>query len=81
MSEDLTREVRLAAFAAQAVAAMSEERYKECELLAEVEPGMWLRPCARDPEWAELIWAGEVVGLAKWTWLNGIAPSSEATDR
>jgi len=69
-------EERLKEFTTGALAALTEERRAECELLADVEPGMRLRPCEDDPEAVELLWAGAVIGMTTWSWLNtGTAPS------
>ena len=57
-------------FAEGALAALTVERRAECELLSVLERGLRLRPCDDDPDLAELLWAGAVIGMTTWHWLN-----------
>jgi hypothetical protein len=76
MNEDLLLESRLAAFAAGALLALPEELRKECKTLAELEPGMSIRPSELYPDQCELWWVGRLVGITTWAWLNtGAGPS------
>jgi hypothetical protein len=70
-------EERVKLFAEGALAALTDERRAECELLAVLEPGMRLRPSEMYPDQVELVWAGLLVGVTTWSWLNtGEAPPS-----
>ena len=76
MTEDLLLEARLAAFAAGALLALPEELRKECETLADLEPGMKIRRSEMYPDQVELWWVGRLVGVTTWSWLNTVvAPS------
>ena len=71
MTEDQERDERVKEFTSGALAALTDERRAECELLASAgELGMRLRPCEDDPDVAELLWGGAVVGVTTWTWLD-----------
>ena len=61
---------RVKSFAEKTLASLTPERRAELEMFADVEPGMRLRPAVRYPEWVELIYGGEVIGLTSWAWLN-----------
>ena len=70
-------EERVKLFAEGALAALTDERRWECELLAVLEPGMRLRRSEMYPDQVELLWAGLLVGVTTWHWLNtGEAPPS-----
>ena len=62
-------EARVALLAQTAVAALTPERRSELQLLSQIEPGLRLRKSAEHPDWAELLWAGQVVGMASFRWL------------
>ena len=63
-------DTRIREFAAGALSALTEAQRAECELLAELEPGMRLRPVEDDPAALELLWGGAVIGMTTWSWLN-----------
>lgn len=70
-------EERVKLFAEGALAELTDERRAECELLSDLERGLRLRPSDDDPDLVELLWAGAVIGMTTWTWLNtGEAPPS-----
>jgi hypothetical protein len=63
-------DARIREFTTGALAALTDERYAECVLLSDLECGLRLRPCEDDPNIVELLWAGAVIGMTTWTWLN-----------
>ncbi len=67
-------EERVKLFADGALAALTDERRAECEFLAVLEPGMRLRRSEMYPDQVELLWAGLLVGVTTWHWLNTGAP-------
>jgi len=70
-------DARIKLFTEGALAALTPERRAECELLAVLEPGMSLRASEMYPDQVELLWAGLLVGVTTWAWLNtGEAPPS-----
>jgi len=70
MTEEQDRDDRVADFARRTLASLTPERRAELELFADAEPGMRICPSQQYPEWVELIYGGEVVGLTTWKWLN-----------
>jgi hypothetical protein len=75
-------DARVRDFAERALASLTPERRAECELLAQVEPGMRIFPSEQYPEWVELVYGGVAVGLTTWAYLNdGVAtPPSDGPD-
>jgi hypothetical protein len=70
-------DARVRAFTTGAVAALTDERRAECELMASLERGLRLRPREDDPDVVELLWGGAVIAMTTWTWLNtGASPES-----
>jgi hypothetical protein len=67
-------EERVKAFAEGAVAALTPERRAECELIATLDRGLRLRPSELYPDQVELMWAGLMIGVTTWAWLNTGAP-------
>lgn len=67
---DNSVEERVKLFAAGALAALTDKRRAECELLSDLERGLRLRPCEDAPDIVELLWAGAVIGMTTWHWLN-----------
>ena len=63
-------DARIKEFTTGALAALSDERRAECELMATLDRGLRLRPCEGDPDVVELLWAGAVIGMTTWRWLN-----------
>jgi hypothetical protein len=63
-------EERVKAFAESAVAALSDARRAECELMATLDQGLRLRPSEMYPDQCELMWAGRMIGVTTWAWLN-----------
>ena len=63
-------DARIEEFTTGALAALSEDRRAECELLAVLDPGMRFRPVEGDPDIVELLWGGAVIGMTTWAWLN-----------
>ena len=71
MTEDQDRDSRVADFARRSLASLTPEKRQECELLASAgEPGMRVFPSEQYPEWCELVWGGQVVGVTTWKWLS-----------
>ncbi|CAN5516059.1 hypothetical protein BH10ACT6_BH10ACT6_01220 [soil metagenome] len=67
MSDPIDERIR--EFTVGALAALTDEQRAECELLANLEPGMRLRPAADDT--VELLWGGAVIAITTMPWLNG----------
>lgn len=75
MADGQKFDARVRDFADRALAALPPDRRKECELLAEIEPGMRLRPSEMYPDQVELVWAGLLVGITTWSYLcDGVSP-------
>ena len=66
----MTTETRIREFANGALNALTDSQRAECSLLADIEPGMRLRPAVDDPATVELLWGGAVIGITTWAWLN-----------
>lgn len=70
-------DTRVRDFAERSLASLTPEKRQECELLASAgELGMRVFPSEQYPDWCELIWGGQVVGLTTWKWLNDGGVSS-----
>jgi hypothetical protein len=76
MTEDQELDDRVREFTLGALAALSDEQYAECVLLADLERGLRLCPSVEYPDQVELVWGGAVIGLTTWAWLNTGNPRS-----
>jgi hypothetical protein len=72
-------EERVKAFAEGALAALSDERRAECELIATLDRGLRLRPSEMYPGQVELMRAGRMIGVTTWAWLNTGAPPTSVS--
>ena len=63
---------RLQEFTDGCLAALTDEQFAECQLLAGLESGVRLRTSGDDPGHVELLWGGAVIGLTTWAWLGGV---------
>ena len=70
MTNGLEFDARVKSFTHRCYASLTPEKRAECELLASAgELGMRVFPSEQYPDWCELIWGGQVIGLTTWAWL------------